>query len=81
MSIKENFDSWYDSLSLNDKKKIIDYILESHTNLTYTTEGYHAGPSGRIKMILDGIHAGPSGNSKSMNSVASNDKKCLCCGK
>jgi hypothetical protein len=81
MSVKEIFDKWYNDLSSNDKKEILSYILEDYTSLKYTTEGYHAGPSGKIRMILDGIHAGPSGSSKLMSASASADKKCSCCGK
>lgn len=81
MSGTETFDNWYKDLSSDDKEEIISHILESYTNLTYATEGYHAGPSGEIKMVLDGIHAGPSGKIKPMSATASSNKKCPCCGR
>lgn len=81
MSVTETFDDWYTKLSEEDKEIILSHVFESYTDLRPSFEGFNAGPSGKIKMILDGVNAGPSGVSRLMSQTGSSRQKCTKCGR
>ncbi len=68
MSCIKTFDLWYENLSLGDKNKILEHIINKKCQVT--CEGFHAGPHGTIQK---GLFVAPSGSSA--------QKKCPVCGK
>ncbi|WP_299104085.1 hypothetical protein [uncultured Tenacibaculum sp.] len=62
----EKFKLWYNALNENEKKEIIQYILNN--NIQSTNEGYFTGPSTNIEK---GLFTGPTSSSQ----------KCRLCGK
>lgn len=63
----EKFKLWYNALNDNDKKEIVNYILNSE-NIQSLNEGFYTGPS---KKIDKGLFTGP----------LSSSSKCPTCGK
>ncbi len=63
----EKFKLFFDSLSENDKREAIRYVISSQ-NLKSLNEGFYTGPS---KTIEKGFYTGPSNT----------NEKCKLCGK
>ena len=69
MSAVNDFDAWYEKLSLEEKRDVVLHIVNN--KFRPLNEGYYGGPSG---ILTRGLYAGPSGQTQTTS-------RCPVCGK